>query len=146
MNPENEEFKMEGLLCATYSGLLQTCIDIPLKATEEWCTLTSCHIVSCAQGFLGEKMLQATEGMTKENLCCCDNFVKAYIPNINFPKDLDDASTKVYQRWNWYIQAKGIAKDYFLIVSNLRPSRVTLGGARDNQEELNLQGRGHGCD
>jgi hypothetical protein len=54
-------------------------------------------------------MLRGAEGITKEG-----DFVKAYMPDDDFPEDLADTLIKIYQRWNWYdIQADGDNKAYY---------------------------------
>ena len=56
-------------------------------------------------------MLQGTEAVTKEDIRCCKDFVKAYMPYDEVPFHINDAL--VYHRLKWYLQADGDTKAYF---------------------------------
>ena len=101
----------ETFLRLAFSGLFQTCVDRALKTVEKANFPYCDDVVKIAQRFLNERLLRGAERVTKENLQRCKDSAEVYMPEVEFPDDLDDGM--VYLRLNWFLQVKGDTKAYF---------------------------------
>jgi len=89
--------KKEAFVCVTCSGLLLLCVDVALKAIEEWCNFSSAGIVHSASLLLRLDCLEGAEGVTTNNWKYCH----------------DEEPMKIIQRWRWYIESNHDANGYF---------------------------------
>ena len=105
------KYRKETFLWLAFSGLFPTCVDRALKTVEEANFPYCDDVVKIARRLLHERLLRGAEGVTKENLQRCKDFAEVYMPQDEFPDDLDDGM--VYLRLNWFLQVKGDTKAYF---------------------------------
>ena len=113
VHSDNINIKREAFLCITCSGLLLLCVDIALKAIEEWCNFSSARIVKSAGCLLTLNFLQGAEGVTPDNWKRCLHFVQREMPDFCLPVELEEESSKVFPRWTWYIESNNNTNLYF---------------------------------
>lgn len=110
---ENKDQKEEAFLCVMHSGILLLCVDVALKALEDWDYSTSMGILRSAERLWTRECYEGALGVTKENRVRCDQFVGRYMPGYDFPGDLDSDMAKVMGRWDLYLKSEQKPTEYF---------------------------------
>ena len=107
------DVKKEAFLCITCSGLLLLCVDVALKAIEEWSFYSSSKIVKSADRLLTLEYLEGAEGVTLENWKRCDEFVERFMLNHHLPVGLGMKTIKLFSKWRWYVESDNDRNLYF---------------------------------
>ena len=121
------DVKEEAFICITCSGLLLLCVDVALKAIEDWCIDTSKEIVTSAGRLLALGCLDGAEGVTYSNKIRCSEFVRRNMPDHHLPCEFEEEHDKIFKRWKWYLMAKGKSTTYFerYVVESIKDDVLT---------------------
>jgi len=108
---DDEDQKGEAFVCVMGSGILLLCIDVALKAAEDWQYSTSMGILKSAERLWTRECYESALGVAKENRVRCNQFIRRYMPEHDFPEGSD--TTKVMERWELYLDSERKPTEYF---------------------------------
>jgi hypothetical protein len=92
---------------------LPLCVDVALKAVEDWGYTTSMGILKSAKRLWTRGCYEGALGVTEENWVRCDQFIGRYMPEHDFPEDLESDTANVMGRWELYLESKRDPTEYF---------------------------------